>query len=153
MSDSLSERIANEIKTAMRARDSERLSSLRYLQAAIKQKEVDARKALSDAEVTAIIERQVKQRRESIDAFEKAGRTDSAQHEKNELAILQEFLPEAASQDEVNKVIETAVAQATEKGLSGGAAMGTVMGQVKQSLAGRVDMAAVSKQVREKLGM
>lgn len=153
MSDSLSERIANEIKTAMRARDSERLSSLRYLQAAIKQKEVDARKALSDAEVTAIIERQVKQRRESIDAFEKAGRTDSAQHEKNELAILQEFLPEAASQDEVNKVVEAAVAEATEKGLSGGAAMGTVMGQVKQSLAGRVDMAAVSKQVREKLGM
>jgi|SRR5699024_11148038 len=153
MSDSLSERIANEIKTAMRARDSERLTSLRFLQAAIKQKEVDERKTLDDAAVTAIIERQVKQRRESIAAFEKAGRTDSAQHEKNELAILQEFLPEAASQEEVDKVINDAVAQAEAQGLSGGAAMGSVMGQVKKSLAGRADMAAVSGQVRQKLGM
>jgi len=151
MGSQLKQQLSDAVKTAMRARDSARLGTLRFLQAAIKQKEVDGQKELGDAEVTAIIEKQVKQRRESIAAFEQAGRTESADQEKAELAVLQEFMPQAASQEEVDAAIDAAIAQVQAQGLTGGAAMGKVMAQLKAALAGRADMSALSAQVKARL--
>jgi uncharacterized protein YqeY len=152
MSTSLKTRIADDIKTAMRAKDTARLGTLRFLSAALKQKEVDERRELSDAEITAIVEKQVKQRRESIAAFEQAGRTESADQEKAELAVLQEFLPQAASGEEVAAVINKALAEVAAQGVSGPAAMGRAMAIVKPALAGRADMAEVSKLLKARLG-
>jgi len=151
MGSQLKQQLSDAVKTAMRARDSARLGTLRFLQAAIKQKEVDGQKELGDAEVTAIIEKQVKQRRESIAAFEQAGRTESADQEKAELAVLQEFMPQAASQEEVDAAIDAVIAQVQAQGLTGGAAMGKVMAQLKAALAGRADMSALSAQVKARL--
>lgn len=152
MSTSLTTQLADAIKTAMRARDTERLSTLRFLQASIKQKEVDERRELSHEEVLAIIERQVKQRRESALAFEEAGRIETANKEKAEIVVLQEFLPQAADATEVAAVIDQAIADVTAQGITGGAAMGRVMGTVKKALAGRADMSQVSALVKQKLG-
>ena len=149
---SLTAQLSDAIKTAMRARDTTRLGTLRFVQAAIKQKEVDERRELSNDEVIAIIERQVKQRRESAAAFEEAGRTESADKEKAEIVVLQEFLPQAADPAEVSAVIDQAIADVTAQGATGGAAMGRVMGIVKKALAGRADMSQVSAQVKQKLG-
>jgi uncharacterized protein YqeY len=143
--------ISEAVKTAMRAKDSARLTTLRFLQAAIKQREIDDRKALSDTEVMAIIEKQIKQRRESIAAYEKAGRAETAAQETAEIDVLQEFLPQAASEQEVLAVIEAAIEQARASGAQGPAVMGKVMATVKQALAGRAEMAAVSQQVKAKL--
>ncbi|MCC2595651.1 GatB/YqeY domain-containing protein [Pusillimonas sp. MFBS29] len=151
MGNSLKPQLAEAVKTAMRAKDSARLGTLRFLQAAVKQKEVDERRELDDAEIVAIIEKQVKQRRESIAAFEQAGRTETAEQEKAELAVLQEFLPEAADASEIEAVIAGAIAQVSSEGVTGAPAMGKVMGLVKAALAGRADMSAVSAQVRQKL--
>jgi len=151
MSNTLKPQLSDAVKAAMRAKQSERLATLRFLQAAIKQKEVDERRDLDDAEVTAIIEKQVKQRRESIAAFEQAGRTETAEQEKAELQVLQEFLPEQASAEQVDAAIEQAVAQVTAEGASGPAAMGKVMGLLKASLAGKADMSAVSARVKARL--
>lgn len=151
MSRSLKQDLADNIKTAMKAKESARLGTLRFLQAAVKQKEVDERRELTDAEILAIIEKQVKQRRESIAAFEKAGRTETAAQEQAELAVLQEFLPKQAAQEEVNAVIEKAIAEVTRQGIKGPAAMGKVMGMVKSELAGRAEMGAISAQVKQKL--
>ncbi len=150
--DTLKPRLADAVKQAMRAKQSERLGTLRFLQAAIKQKEVDERRELSDAEITSIIEKQVKQRRESIAAFEQAGRAETAASEQAEVAVLQEFLPQAASDEEVQAAIDAAIAQASADGASGPALMGKVMAVLKPALAGRADMSAVSRQVKEKLG-
>ena len=143
--------ISEAVKTAMRAKDSARLTTLRFLQAAIKQREIDDRKALSDTEVMAIIEKQIKQRRESIAAYEKAGRAETAAQETAEIVVLQEFLPQAASEQEVLAVIEAAIEEARASGAQGPAVMGKVMATVKQALAGRAEMAAVSQQVKAKL--
>jgi hypothetical protein len=143
--------ISEAVKTAMRAKDSARLMTLRFLQAAIKQREIDDRKALSDTEVMAIIEKQIKQRRESIAAYEKAGRAETAAQETAEIVVLQEFLPQAASEQEVLAVIEAAIEEARASGAQGPAVMGKVMATVKQALAGRAEMAAVSQQVKAKL--
>ncbi len=151
MSQTLKTRLADDIKTAMRARDSERLGTLRFLQAAVKQREVDERTELGDAEVTAIIEKQVKQRRESIQAFEQAGRTESADKEKAELVVLQEYLPQQADAAEIDEIVDGAIAQAQSEGAQGPALMGKVMGLVKAKLAGRADMSAVSGLVKQKL--
>ncbi|WP_323028801.1 GatB/YqeY domain-containing protein [Castellaniella defragrans] len=151
MSTRLASQISDAVKTAMRAHDSTRLGTLRLLQAAIKQKAVDERVEPDDAAILAIIEKQVKQRRESIAAFESAGRTNSAAQERAELDILKEFLPQGASPEEIAAALDAAVAQAASQGLQGGAAMGAVMGQLKKALAGRADMAAVSAQVRARL--
>jgi len=147
----LKARLSDAVKDAMRARDAERLSTLRFLVAAIKQKEVDERKELSDAEITAIIEKQVKQRRESIAAFEQAGRLETAAQETAELDVLREFLPQAASLEEINAAIDAALAEVSALGLSGGAAMGKVMGILKPALAGKADMSEVSQQVKARL--
>lgn len=152
MSVSLTDQLSDAIKSAMRARDTARLGTLRLLQAAIRQKEVDERREPGNEEIIAIVERQVKQRRESALAFEQAGRAESAEKEKAEIAVLQEFLPRAADPAEVAQVIERAIADVTAEGVTGGAAMGRVMGVVKKELAGRADMSEVSAQVRQKLG-
>jgi uncharacterized protein len=148
---SLKETITEQVKVAMRARDSARLATLRFLQAAIKQKEIDERKDLVDADVLSIIEKQIKQRRESIAAYEQAGRTETADQEKAEVAVLQEFLPQAASQAEVDAVIDAAIEQARASGAQGPAVMGKVMAAVKQALAGRAEMSEVSQRVKAKL--
>lgn len=143
--------ISDAVKVAMRAKDSARLTTLRFLQAAIKQREIDDRKDLNDTEVMSIIEKQIKQRRESIAAYEKAGRTETAAQETAEIVVLQEFLPQAASEQEVLAVIEAAIDEARASGAQGPAVMGKVMATVKQALAGRAEMAMVSQQVKAKL--
>ena len=148
---SLQATIAAEVKTAMRAKDSARLTTLRFLQAAIKQKEVDERQTMTDTEVMAVIEKQIKQRRESIAAYEKAGRLETAAQETAEIEVLQTFLPKAASQEEVTAAIDKAIAQAKASGVQGPAIMGKVMATLKQSLAGRAEMSAISQQVKAKL--
>src|SRR3546814_20515367 len=110
----------------------------------VKQKEVDERRELDDAEITTIIEKQVKQRRESIAAFQQAGRTETAQTEQAELAVLQEFLTRQAAEPEIQAAIEAAMAAIDAQGNSGPPAIGKVMAPLKQHLAGRANMAAVS---------
>jgi hypothetical protein len=135
----------------MRAKASERLGTLRFLQAAIKQREIDERKDLNDADVVAIIEKQVKQRRESIAAFEQAGRTETAAQETAEMAVLKEFLPQAASDADIAAAIDAAVAEVQAQGVTGAPAMGKVMTILKQALAGRAEMSALSARVKAKL--
>ena len=144
-------RIADAVKDAMRAKAADRLGTLRFLQAAIKQREVDERKELSDAEVTSIIEKQIKQRRESIAAFEQAGRAETAAQETAELAILKEFLPQVATDAEIAGAIDAALAEVAAQGVTGAPAMGKVMAILKQALAGRAEMSALSAQVKAKL--
>lgn len=150
--DTLKSTLTEAMKQAMRAKDSARLATLRFLLAAVKQKEVDERRDVADAEITAIIEKQVKQRRESIAAFEAAGRTETAEQEKAELAVLQEFLPQAASAEEVDAAIAAAIADVHGQGVTGPAAMGKIMAILKPALAGRADMSQVSQQVKARLG-
>lgn len=144
----LKTRIDDDMKAAMRARDKQRLGALRLLLAAIRQKEVDERVELDDAQVLAIIEKLVKQRRDSIEQFEKAGRTELAEQERAELAVMDEYRPAQADAAEIQTVIEAAVA---ETGAAGIADMGKVMGIVKTKLAGRADLGAVSAQIRARL--
>ncbi|ALM83400.1 GatB/YqeY domain-containing protein [Bordetella sp. N] len=150
-SSTLKDTLSAQVKDAMRAKDSARLATLRFLLAAVKQKEVDERRDVTDAEITAIIEKQVKQRRESIAAFEAAGRTETADQEKGELAILQEFLPQAASQAEIDAAVEAAIAEVSASGVTGAPAMGKIMGILKPALAGKADLSAVSQQVKARL--
>ena len=144
-------RLANAVKDAMRAKASERLGTLRFLQAAIKQREIDERKDLNDADVIAIIEKQIKQRRESIAAFEQAGRTETAAQETAEMAVLKEFLPQAASEADIAAAIDAALAEVHAQGVTGAPAMGKVMAILKQALAGRAEMSALSARVKAKL--
>ena len=145
---SLKERINDEMKAAMRARDSARLSAIRLLLAAVKQKEVDERIDADDAQVLAIVEKLIKQRRDSIEQFEKAARKDLADRETFELEVLSAYLPEQAGAEEIDAEIDAAIAQA---GVTGPQAMGKVMGVLKGRLAGRADMSAVSARVRARL--
>ncbi|KCB51576.1 YqeY-like protein [Bordetella hinzii 1277] len=149
--DTLKTTLSDAMKQAMRAKDSARLATLRFLLAAVKQKEVDERRDLSDAEITAIIEKQVKQRRESIAAFEAAGRTETAEQEKAEVVVLQEFLPQAAAAEEIDAAIAAAIAEVQGQGVTGPAAMGKIMAILKPTLAGRADMSQVSQQVKARL--
>jgi len=145
----LKERISEDMKAAMRARDAARLSAVRLLLAAMKQKEVDERVELADADVLGIIEKMVKQRRESISQYEKAARQDLADQEKFEIGVLQAYLPQQMGEAEVAQAIATAVA---ESGASGVKDMGKVMAILKPKLAGRADMGKVSGLVKAKLG-
>ena len=147
----LKDRIGAETKDAMRARDAARLSTLRLLLAAIKQREVDERKALSDAEVVAVIDKMVRQRRESIAQFDAGHRPDLAEAERAEIAILQTFLPQALSEAEIDAAIDEALAAARAAGGADPALMGKVMGALKPKLAGRADMAQVSAKVKSRL--
>ena len=132
----------------MRAKDAARLSAIRLILAAIKQKEVDERVELGDADVVAIVERMIKQRRESIAQFEKAGRTDLAEAEKFELGVLSGYLPQQMSDAQVEQEVAKAVA---ESGASGVKDMGKVMALLKPRLAGRADMGKVSGLVKSRL--
>jgi uncharacterized protein YqeY len=147
----LKDTLSAQVKDAMRAKATARLATLRFLLAAVKQKEVDERRDMTDAEITAIIEKQVKQRRESIAAFEQAGRTETADQEKAELAVLQEFLPQAASPAEIDAAIAAAIAEVNASGVTGAPAMGKIMAILKPALAGKADMSAISQQVKSKL--
>ena len=144
----LKEKINEDMKAAMRARDSARLSAVRLLLAAMQQKEIDERVTLSDADVLAIVEKMIKQRRESIAQFEKAGRTDLADGEKFEIGVLSAYLPQQFTEAEVVKEIEVAIAGT---GAGGVKDMGKVMGVLKAKLAGRADMGKVSALVKSKL--
>jgi uncharacterized protein YqeY len=145
----LKERIQEDMKAAMRAKDPARLSAVRLLLAAMKQKEVDERIALADADVLGIIEKMVKQRRESIAQYEKAARQDLADQEKFEIGVLQAYLPQQMGEAEIAQAIAAAAA---ESGASGVKDMGKVMALLRPRLAGRADMGKVSAQVKAKLG-
>jgi uncharacterized protein YqeY len=145
---SLKDRITEDMKAAMRAKDSARLGAIRFLQAAIKQKEVDERVTLDDAAIVGVIEKLAKQRRDSISQFEQAGRTDLADKEKAELTLLQSYLPQQLTDDELLAVIKAAIA---EVGAAGPQAMGKVMGVVKPRIAGRADPARASALVKQLL--
>jgi uncharacterized protein YqeY len=144
----LKDQITEDMKTAMRAKDSARLGTIRLLQAAMKQKEVDERITLDDAAVIAIVDKLVKQRKDSIEAFQKAARQDLVDQEQAELLVLQGYLPARLSADEVTAEVRAIVA---ELGASGPSDMGKVMGAVKQKLAGKADMGQVSAAVKAAL--
>jgi uncharacterized protein YqeY len=144
----LKERITEDMKAAMRAKDSERLGAIRMLTAAIKQKEVDERVELDDAAVVGIVDKLLKQRKDSIEAFEKAGRQDLADKEKAEATVLQAYLPARLSADEVAAEVQAIVA---EVGAKGPGDMGKVMGAAKSRLAGKADMGQVSAAVKAAL--
>jgi uncharacterized protein YqeY len=145
----LKDRIQEDMKAAMRAKDAPRLSAVRLLLAALKQMEVDERKALADADVLAVIEKMVKQRRESIAQFEKAARADLAAQEQFEIGVLQAYLPQQMSAAEVEQAIAAAVAEAGAGSLKD---MGKVMALLRPRLAGRADVGRVSALVKAKLG-
>jgi uncharacterized protein YqeY len=136
------------MKTAMRAKDAARLSAVRLLLAALKQKEVDERKQLSDADVVSVIEKMMKQRRESIAQFEKASRNDLAEAEKFELGVLSGYLPQQMGDAEVSAAIDAAIAELKPAGVKD---MGKVMAALKQRLAGKADLAKVSNLVKTRL--
>lgn len=144
----LKERIGEDMKAALRARQADRLSAIRMLLAAIKQKEVDERITVDDAQVVTIVDRLIRQRRDSIEQFEKARRSDLADREKAEIEVLSAYLPQQASVAEVAAEIDAAIAAA---GATGPQQMGRVMALLKQRLAGRTDLAAVSAQVKARL--
>ena len=150
---SLKERITDDMKSAMRAKDAERLGTIRLLTSAMKQKEVDERIELDDVAVIAIVDKMLKQRKDSIDAFEKAGRQDLADKEIAEVKVLQVYLPARLSADEVAAEVKAIVAElGAELGRSAGPGdMGKVMGAVKAKLAGKADMGQVSAAVKAAL--
>jgi uncharacterized protein YqeY len=145
---SLKERITEDMKAAMRAKDAERLGTIRLLTAAMKQKEVDERVELDDAAVVGIVDKMLKQRKDSIEAFEKAARQDLADKEKAEVAVLQGYLPARLSANEIAVEVRAIVA---ELGAKGPGDMGKVMGAVKARLAGKADMGQVSAAVKAAL--
>jgi len=144
----LKSQITDDMKAAMRAKETDRLGAIRMLTAAIKQKEVDERVELDDAGVIAIVDKLIKQRKDSIDAFQKAGRDDLAAKEEAELKVLSAYLPARLSADEVAAEVKAIVA---ELGASGPGDMGKVMGVVKTRLAGKADMGQVSAAVKAAL--
>jgi uncharacterized protein YqeY len=147
----LKDRITEDMKAAMRAREAERLGAIRMLLAAIKQKEVDERVVVDDAAVIAIVERLIKQRKDSIDQFGKAGRDDLVQKETAELVLLQGYLPQALSEAEVTQAIDAAIAEVAGGGALAPSAMGKVMALLKPRLAGRADMSKVSGLVKARI--
>jgi len=146
---SLRARIQDDIKTAMRNKDRERLTLLRMLSAAIKQKEVDERVELDEAGVTAVVEKMVKQRRDSVKQYREGGRDDLADQEAAEITILEDYLPEQLDEAELAKLVDQAV---SESGAESMKDMGKVMALLKPRIQGRADMGAVSQQVKARLG-
>jgi uncharacterized protein len=144
----LKEKITEDMKAAMRAKDAEKLGAIRMLTAAMKQKEVDERIELDDVAVIAIVDKLIKQRKDSIEAFQKADRKDLADKEEAELKVLSAYLPARLSADEVAAEVKAIVA---EVGAKGPADMGKVMGAAKQRLAGKADMGQVSAAVKAAL--
>jgi len=141
----LKTRINEDVKNAMRAKDKARLGTLRLITAAIKQKEVDERIEPNDDQVVAILEKMLKQRKDSIEQFEKAGRDELAAQEKFEIEIIQVYMPEQLSDDETEQLIKDAIASSGAESMKD---MGKVMGILKPQLAGRADMGAVSGKIK-----
>jgi len=144
----LKDRITDDMKAAMRARDSDRLLAIRMLLAALKQKEVDERIVLDDAQVVAIVDKQIKQRKDSIAAFSQAARADLVDKESAELRVLEAYLPQRLSADEITAAVASVVATL---GASGPGDMGRVMAAVKTELAGKAEMGLVSAAVKSAL--
>jgi uncharacterized protein len=145
---SLKDRITEDMKAAMRAKDAARLSAIRLLQAAIKQKEVDERIVADDAAVLGIVEKLIKQRKDSIEQFGKAGRADLVDKETAELNLLTGYLPQQMSDEELASAVDAAIA---ESGAAGPQGMGKVMAVLKPRIAGRADMGKVSALVKQRL--
>ena len=145
---SLKQQISEDMKTAMRAKDSVRLGAIRLLQSAIKQREVDERIELQDADVISVIEKMLKQRRDSITAFESANRTDLVDIEKFEVTVLQTYMPKQLSDDELNQIITQVIA---DSGAIGAKDMGKVVGLVRPLVAGVADMGKVSGLIKSRL--
>lgn len=145
----LKERITEDMKTAMRSGEKERLGVIRMLQAAIKQREVDERITLDDAQVLAVLEKMLKQRRESIAQYESGGRADLAAKEAAEIAVLQVYMPAQLSEAELDALIAAAIAQTGAASIKD---MGKVMALVKSQAAGRADMGAVGARIKARLG-
>ena len=145
----LKDRITQDMKDAMRAKDKPRLATIRLILAAIKQREVDERIELDDTQVLVVLDKMTKQRRESIAQFEKAGRDDLIAQETSELELIQTYLPEQLSENELQTLIEAAL---QETGAASIKDMGKVMGQLKPKLQGRADMGAVSAMIKARLG-
>ncbi len=141
-------RITDDMKDAMRAKDAARLSTIRLLLAGIKQREVDERRELADADILAVIEKMVKQRRDSIAQFTAGNRPDLVAVEQAELVVLQDYQPQQMSADEIDAAVAAAI---TETGAAGAAGMGKVMAVLKGKLAGRADMSMVSARVKARL--
>ncbi|MGB0222510.1 MAG: GatB/YqeY domain-containing protein [Luminiphilus sp.] len=146
--ESLVARIKASMKEAMKARDKERLGTIRLMQAEFKRVEVDERIEIDDARALTILDKMVKQRRDSVSQFQAAGRDELAAIELSEIAVIQEFLPQQLTEDEINTLIDEALASIDATGM---AAMGPLMGAIKPKLQGRADMGAVSKMVKAKL--
>lgn len=144
----LKNRITDDIKTAMRASDKSRLGTLRQVSAAIKQVEVDERRALADADVLAVLSKMIKQRREALEAFEQAGRAELAAKERAELGVIQDYMPQPLGDAQLDRLIDTAVADTGAESVKD---MGKVMATLKPRVQGRADMAAVSKRVKMRL--
>jgi uncharacterized protein YqeY len=144
----LRDRITEDMKIAMRARDGARLGTIRLLQAALKQKEVDERLTLDDAAIVVIIDKLIKQRHDSVDAFQQAGRQDLVDQESAEIAVLQAYLPARLSSQEIEAAVRAIIA---ETGATGLADMGKVMSLTKQRLLGKADMSIVSQTVKQAL--
>ena len=147
-SPTLKDRITEDMKSAMRAKDAPRLSAIRLLQAAIKQKEVDERITVDDAAVMSIVEKLIKQRKDSIEQFAKAGRNDLVDKEKAELDLLSGYLPQQMSDAELEVAVNAAIA---ESGAAGPQGMGKVMAVLKPRIAGRADMGKASAIVKQRL--
>lgn len=146
---SLKARITEDMKNAMRAKDAARLGAIRLLQAVIKQREVDERIELNDAQVVEAIEKMLKQRRDSISQYEAAGRQDLADVEKFEVAVLQEYLPAALTETELNEILAKAMVDTAASGIKD---MGKVMAAVRPQVLGRADMGKVSALIKARLG-
>jgi hypothetical protein len=145
----LKERITEDMKTAMRAKESERLATIRLIQAAIKQREVDERIVLDDSQVLAVIEKMIKMRKESIAQFQAGNRPDLVEKEEKEIVLLQVYMPEQLSSSDLDALIASAIA---ESGAASVKDMGKVMAIVKAKAQGRADMSAVSGKIKAKLG-
>lgn len=148
MTTSLKDRITEDMKSAMKARETERLAAIRLLLAAIKQREVDERITLDDAGIVVVIDKLIKQRRDSLGQYEQAGREDLAAVERAEIKVLTPYMPAQMSSDEVAAAVKAAIAQT---GAASPADMGKVMGVLKPQLAGKTDLSAVSQQVKAAL--
>ena len=144
----LKNRLQDDMKTALKSKDKDRLGTIRLILAAVKQREVDERIDLDDAAIITILDRMAKQRRESISQFQNAGRTDLADKEEFELAVIQSYLPAALSDAELDQLIEAAM---TESGASSIRDMGKVMALIKPKAQGRADMSALSARVKARL--
>jgi uncharacterized protein YqeY len=146
---SLKQRLTDDMKTAMKGGDKERLAVIRLVNAAIKQREVDERIQLDDAQVLSVLEKMIKQRRDSVSQYEGAGREDLAAQERFEISVIQDYMPQALSEAEIGALIEAAIA---ETGAASGRDMGKVVGVLKPKVAGRADMGAVSARIKARLG-